>query len=141
MRRILVTADLHVQMSDPSRFTLRYDAGVLRSDLEGFILGRPVSFGVGRDKTCMLKVLSPWSDEVWEFRSREEKPGARVFGRFAGPDIFVATGMMDRADTDFRIEMRRCKAVWRQLFDTYPPHSSSDPHDYVTADLDDRRSH
>ncbi len=39
----------------------------------------------------LVKQLGPYKLEHWEFRCRRPKPSIRVFGRFAMPDVFVAT--------------------------------------------------
>lgn len=139
-RTVLLTHDLDQAFRNPDEFPIRYDAGVLRSDLEIFVNGGVITFATGREKKCLMKALDPLDEEVWEFRSRGEKPGARVFGRFALPDVFVATGMTDRDDMDFDVEIRRCKAAWRALFTTYPPFSGSSPSDYITRNLLDLRT-
>lgn len=39
----------------------------------------------------LMKQLKPEKFEHWEFRCRKPRPSIRVFGRFAVPDVFVAT--------------------------------------------------
>ena len=45
----------------------------------------------------LLKQLKPEKNEHWELRSRKPKPSIRVFGRFAMPDVFVATHLEMRS--------------------------------------------
>lgn len=139
-RRLLLPSEMNDQLRDPDKFPLRYELGRLQNDLERFVSGRPITFGVGKNKACMIKVLDDWDEEVWEIRSRATRPGVRVFGRFAAPNIFVATGMTDRAETDFDIEKRRCKSTWRKLFNTYPPLNGKKPSDYITHEIFDLRT-
>ena len=39
----------------------------------------------------LVKQLRDYKHEHWEFRCRKPRPSIRVFGRFAMPDVFVAT--------------------------------------------------
>ena len=39
----------------------------------------------------LIKHLLPKKFEHWELRSRKPRPSLRVFGRFAMPDVFIAT--------------------------------------------------
>ena len=45
----------------------------------------------------LVKQLQPPKFEHWEFRCRRPRPSIRVFGRFAMPDVFVATHPMPRS--------------------------------------------
>lgn len=141
VRRLLLTEELHRQLSDPEEFPLEYDLGTLRSDLERFVVGGRQTFGVGTNNACMIKILDQWNEEIWEIRSRGQKPGVRVFGRFALPDVFVATGVAARLELNFDVEKRRCAATWRQLFYDYEPFRGAHPSDYITRNLVDLRSH
>ncbi|MFD0850467.1 hypothetical protein [Sphingosinicella xenopeptidilytica] len=51
----------------------------------------------GRITEDLVKQLRPEKFEHWEFRCRKPKPSIRVFGRFAMPDVFVATHAQPRA--------------------------------------------
>lgn len=138
-RIIYVTEDLYGQISDTDDWPLAYPMVVLRADLDQFMSGGKLTFSVGRDRNCQIKILDPWCDEVWEIRSRGRKPGARVLGRFIGPDEFIALCWADRDQMDFAIEIRRCKAEWRKLFGTYLPMTGTDPSDYITSNIVDFR--
>ena len=67
----------------------------------------------------LLKQLEPGKLEHWEFRCRKPKPSIRVFGRFAGPDLFVATHLRPRAmlggmwSPQFEQEKLVCEDHWR----------------------------
>jgi hypothetical protein len=75
--------------------------------------------------------------EVWTLRSVRPKPSLRVFGRFAEPDVFIATHIVERSELGekdsegYRREILRCKSKWSQLF-TSPPHSGKSYNDYIT---------
>src|SRR3546814_10217702 len=109
--------------------SLAHRVGQLRYDFDHFSTGGPITVGYGSERTCMLKRLEPQSEEVWELRRRAPKPALRVFGRFAAPDVFIAPHMVRRDDLggwgslEWAAEIRTCKAIWRQLFHTFPPPS------------------
>jgi hypothetical protein len=115
--------------------------GLLQTDLDWFIAGELITVGYGKEDHCRMKPLDPQDEEVWEIRSRDPKPSIRVFGRFSEPDVFIATHMAWRSELgawgsqEWATEIRRCKAAWRQLFPTYPPHSGVNVHDYVTENV------
>lgn len=115
--------------------------GSLRADLDRFIEGAviPVAEKPFKGKTSYLKRLVPDSDEVWEIRSRDPKPGIRVFGRFARKDVFVALTWAERepllgpSSREWRIARVACKTEWRKLFPAYEPISSgANFHDYLS---------
>lgn len=140
-RRILAPPDLHARITQEASWPLKYRQATLLADLDHFLLGKPITFSTGRERTCRMKVLDPWTEEVWELRSRGEKPGARVLGRFAEPNCYIALCMEDRDELDFKTEIRRCKAEWRKVFHTFPPYSALSPSDYITVGLVDLRPH
>jgi hypothetical protein len=81
--------------------------------------------------------LFPGVDEVWEIRSRDPKPGLRIFGRFAERNVFVALNWSDRTSLgpqgsrEWATAIRTCKAEWRKLFATYEPISGMPLDDYA----------
>ncbi len=107
----------------------------LRADLDSFVEGRKVIAVAGHPfkggKKSDFKRLYKARDEVWEFRSRNPRPGIRIFGRFAAKDIFVAFGWAERPDLGgpqsraWRDAMVRCKTDWRNLFPAYDPFTGS----------------
>lgn len=115
------------------------DAGVVESldrwvrleaDLVHFVVG-------GKMNSKLLTQLDPPKFEHWEFRSVRPRPSIRVFGRFALPDVFVATHAIERAklkgkwDFTWEYEKLRCEDIWNEMF-TCPPFSGSHYTDYVT---------
>ncbi len=116
-------------------------AGGLRADLDMFTSGMVIS--VGQDpfkkrKNAYMSPLAPAIDQVWEIRSRDPKPGIRVFGQFSEKDVFVALTWGFRENLGgpgshkWRDTRERCKAEWRKLFSTYSPHTGKSPHDYIS---------
>lgn len=118
-----------------------YRVGQLRSDFDLFSAGDMVTVGYGKEATCFLKCLDPRQDEVWELRSRDPKPSVRVFGRFAMTNVLIATHMAWREDLkgwrsiEWAQEIRNCKTYWRQMFNTYPPHSGASINDYISTNV------
>ena len=115
----------------------QFRIGQLRRDFDRFSIGQLITVGYGREKSCFLKPLDPEDEQVWEIRSRDPKPSIRVFGRFACRDVFIATHKALRPNLgDDRIEwareIRRCKAIWRQVFPTFDPHSGDSIGDYLS---------
>jgi hypothetical protein len=85
--------------------------------------------------------LDSVQDEVWEIRSRDPKPGIRVFGRFAETDLFVALTWWWRSDLkgpkskQWRNAREGCKAEWQKLFPAYPAKSGTQINDYISAKI------
>lgn len=123
----------------------RLEAGRLRRKLDGIARGTRIIVGNRREKACDIKRLEPFSGEVWEIRERDD-PSIRIFFRFIERDCIATTNMRFvkdlfglrwlRKGIEFwpvwRAEIRRCKAIWRGLFVTYPPHSGDALNDYIS---------
>jgi hypothetical protein len=68
-----------------------------------------------------LKWLEPKKHEVWELVSKRPRPSLRVFGRFAMPDVFVATHVVERKQLkgkwslEFELEKIRTEEIWISL--------------------------
>lgn len=66
----------------------------------------------------LLKQLRDYKYEHWEFRCRRPRPSIRVFGRFAMPDVFVATHAAYRKklggmnSPEFEHEKLVCEEHW-----------------------------
>lgn len=143
-RCLYIERELHdaimQEATDPTGSTA-FRMGRLISDLDLFSTGERITVGYGAEKTCMMKHLDPRREEVWEIRSRDPKPSFRVFGRFAEPDVFIATNMARRdqlgalGSHEWADEVRRCKVIWRRLFPTYLPHTGESIHDYITENV------
>ena len=109
-----------------------------RAAIDTFIGGGWMSARMPPSKSvrAQIALLEPASDKVWEFRSRDPKPGVRIFGHFAEKDHFVAltVAFREQLDTeeDWRREIERCKRQWRTFFSSYKPMSGADVHEYAT---------
>lgn len=142
VRMIFVSPELYALVAGPwGDKEIEHRANRLRADFDMFITGSVISVGQDpykKKKNAYMSSLDPTEDEVWEIRSRDPKPGIRVFGRFTERDVFVALNWAHRdklggpQSREFRDERERCKAEWRKLFPSYAPHTGATPDDYIS---------
>jgi hypothetical protein len=117
-------------------------AGRLWADFDRFIEGRPITVALNspysKPKTTFMARIDPPEDDVIEIRSRDPKPGIRVFGRFADKDIYVALNweyrekLLGPQEREFDREREICKAKWRHFFHTYPSICGTQINEYFT---------
>jgi len=113
-----LTEELYLAISGPNPKDVERFAR-LEADLADFVTSPTLDPGY-------LKSLWPARDGVWAIRSVRPKPSIRVLGLFAAKDKFVATNFALRKklggfdSAQWRIEKRRAKTIWRQLFPSYP---------------------
>jgi hypothetical protein len=68
----------------------------------------------------LVKQLDPPKFEHWELRSRKPRPSLRVFGRFALPNVFIATHVVLRKELggkwSFPFEYHKlvCEQHWQE---------------------------
>jgi hypothetical protein len=146
-RKLFVSPNVHDLLNGPWDSTeLQIRLVKMRVLLEQFVGGNEF---VGRmppikNVRAMIALLSPRSEEVWEFRTSKENGGLRVIGRFADKDVFVATNwhrkeeVLDPATKVYdnqkvRDVSQHCRSEWQRLFPTYPPKSGETLHDYLSA--------
>lgn len=110
----------------------------LRADLESFASGGEISICVepfrARDED--LALLAKPEHGVWDYRSREPRPGLRLLGQFVGRDTFVALipatrsirdefiprgPLGDKDSREWRRAIRDCRSQFRSLFSPYKP--------------------
>lgn len=97
-------------------------------------------------REAQLGRLDPIEDSVFDFRSRE-KPGLRVFCRFAERNVLVAfvcaprsvkvswldkLPLGDRYSKHWKRAVRECKEQWSILFPKYDPVRGDNLNDYLT---------
>lgn len=103
----------------------------LNADIAHFV-------GNGYINWNLMKWLDPRRFEHWELRSVRPRPSIRVFGRFAAPDVFVATHAVERAllgakwDVRWEIEKLVCEDEWHLALGDEPPFSADDYTRYIT---------
>jgi hypothetical protein len=123
---------------DPSIATCM---GILRADLDRFLENGRIIVGHRRSRHAYMKRLDPGRDEVWEIRSRDPEPELRVFGRFAETDVFIGTACLSRdylgkdGSRQWRDEIVRCIADWRNLFPSLPPLSKRPLNEYISTNV------
>jgi hypothetical protein len=113
----------------------------MRALLESFLQGDlfTVRFPPAKNARVMIALLEPSADEVWEFRARRPH-NVRLFGRFAGRDLFIATNWRwrenlpnaDGIDDRWRDEILTSKATWNRLFPSYAPYNGTEINDYLS---------
>lgn len=65
-----------------------------------------------------IKQLDPYKYEHWELRSLRPRPSLRVFGRFAEPDVFIGTHVVERPilgekwSLNWKLEKLSCEQHW-----------------------------
>jgi hypothetical protein len=123
--------------------------GRLRGDLEAFVRGDVISLCLEpyKAESAYMGRLDEPMDEVWDIRSRDPKPGLRVFGRFADRDVFVALlcsprsvpipqserlPLRDRASAEWKQAVKETQAEWRKLFHSYKP-IHGETHDFYAS--------
>lgn len=118
-----------------------YRCGKLWADFDRFVEGRLISVALDtpykKPKSTYLSRLDPGRDEVWEIRSRDPRPGIRVFGRFAERDRLIVFNWGYRYDLggpsslEFKREILKCKSEWRNLFPSYDPITGTTVNAYI----------
>lgn len=109
----------------------------LQADLDMFLTSTTID-------PQYLYGLTPISDGVWEIRSKRPRPSIRVFGLFSSKDTFIATHYKERAglggwnSAEWKIEIRRSLAIWRQLFPAYQPINSDDINQLISGAIDEQ---
>ncbi len=138
LRSLYLTPELHEEVfrsrADDKEIE-RYAR--LQADLEVFITSETLD-------PKYLYGLSPASEGIWEIRSVRPRPSIRVFGMFAVKDRFIATHSALRnplggwKSWDWAVEIRRTKAIWRNLFPSHGPITSTDMNELITGALNER---
>ena len=137
MRFVFVTKEVREALYGPwddLEREVRYNR--MRAVVDAFVAGArmAVRYPPSRSAKAQIALLDPAADQVWEFRSREPRPGVRLFGSFLEPNTFVAlfTELRENIDDDFLKEKERCKREWRRFFPAYRPFSGGSLNSYVT---------
>lgn len=112
----------------------------LLGNLEEFLKGDllAVSLTPYEHETAYMGRLDRPIDEVWDIRSRAQKPGMRVLGRFSEQDTFVALHWGLRKDFEDRrawgLAIAETKKRWNQLLSPHEPpfYGEDDVNAYLT---------
>jgi hypothetical protein len=103
----------------------------LEADISHYVAGGYVNW-------AFMKWLDPHKYEHWELRSVRPKPSLRVFGRFACPDVFIAThcherkGLRQKWSINWEIEKLTCEDHWRVAVGDLVPFSAAEYESYLT---------
>ena len=140
VRDLFVSDDVRDAVMSPwpdNRDGLRLSG--FRGDLDAFTAGDV--FSVSEDPfrkhgNAMLARVDPVSDEVWDFRSTDPRPGIRCFGAFGGKDFFIALTWDYRENldepSDWVDEIENCKRKWSELFGALPRFRGDSLDEYIS---------
>jgi hypothetical protein len=122
--------------------------GRLKADLEAFVLGHEITMCmVPREhKPAYMGLLEPPDKGTWDIRSRDPRPGIRVFGAFADRDIFVALHWMPRSkpipgfdkkplmddELNWQVAMIEAEGRWNGALPGLTPKIGGIPSDYLS---------
>ena len=145
-RTVLVSSALS---SICSAATSESRIGRLLANLQDVVTGGHVtlSFQPFKHKNATFGILYPAVEATWELRSRDPKPGLRVFGRFADWDTFVAVDwwprskplegfakqpLGDRNSAEYRAAQMAVEQFWNAHLAAVTPVSGDKCSDYVS---------
>lgn len=122
--------------------------GRLKADLESFILGHEITLCMEprKHRSAYMGLLEPTSKGTWDIRSRDPRPGIRVFGAFADRDIFVALHWMPRSkplpdfdkfplrgnENETQFAMIEAETRWSHALPGLSPKTGGTPDDYFS---------
>lgn len=123
--------------------------GRLRADLERFVIGGAITMSLHprEHRTAYMGLLEPPRRGIFDIRSRDPKPGIRVFGGFPRKDVFAAMHYEFRskapdwsakepiAGNEHRWQwaIHECETRWKKVF-SQPPLTGAQPSDFITTD-------
>lgn len=138
LRSMYLDAELHREIysdRDDDKEIERF--AKLQADLDMFLTSERID-------PKHLFGLTPITDGVWEIRSTRPKPSIRVFGLFSNKDTFIATHYIERIglggwnSNEWKTEIRRALAIWRQLFPAYDCLNSDDIDSLITGSINEQ---
>jgi|SRR5271155_1715753 len=140
-RIIYASSDIHALVIDSwSDRAQEFRWGYVRADLESFVQDPWITVAADsrRAGSCYMARLHPPSDETWDIRCRDPKPGIRILGRFALKDVFIALTWEERLplrkfeSTEWKQAIARCILEWNRRFWSQPL-TGSYPDDYLSG--------
>ena len=129
-------------------------AGRLRADLENYVRGQNITLCLipRKAKLSDFGLLEPTSKCVWDYRSRDPRPGLRLLGHFVDVDKFVALTWWPRSvavdwsnkaplgdqvskteDRRWRDAITECTEKWFEILPNSIPISGEKAEKYVTG--------
>ena len=121
--------------------------GRLKGDFESFVKGEHMALSMTpfEHKTAFMGLMDPITDGTWEIRSRDPKPGLRVFGKFACTDTFVALSweprsvrfgrkspLGDRHSQEYEFALIEANERWNAALPNLAPLTGGNYRDYVS---------
>jgi hypothetical protein len=150
-RDLFLSVELMTLLDGQHRFAeMKRRMAYLRANLLGFVQGNWINaclIPYKAQRAHMARLDRPL-DEVWDYRSGQDKPALRVFGRFAAVDTFVAFTCYPRSkplrgldrpvlggrDSEvWTHAINECKREWHKVFPTYDAIHKDDIHEYISA--------
>jgi len=147
VRELYLSKDIFSRIDGPWE-DISYERrfGRLRADLERFVTGGHIVACLVpyKAKTAYMGKLD--AEEIWDIRSQDPRPGLRVFGRFAGRDVFIGLGWAPRSrdwagknplgprdSQEWKVEIAQCKREWHRLLHPYRPLEGNELGDYLSG--------
>jgi hypothetical protein len=115
-----------------------YRLSKFRAVLDDFLAGGRVSVAENpfkKPSDALLARVCPTTDDVWDIRCIDPKPGIRCLGCFSEKDTFVALTWNYREDfcpEDWATEIGRCKTEWSSLFNPHRPFHGAHLDEYLS---------
>ena len=146
VRSILLHPQLEAQLSEQAGEWGRR-VGRLQGDLESFVRGQHIALSMTpfEHKSAFMGLMDPPADGTWEIRSRDPRPGLRVFGKFPCVDTFVALSweprsvhfggkrpLGDRNSLEYQSACRQANELWKAALPNVVPLTGGTYHDYVS---------
>ena len=137
-----LAADIREQVEEWGRHV-----GRLRGDLESFVKGQHISLSMTpfEHRVAYMGLMDPIADGIWEIRSRDPKPGLRVFGKFPCADMFVALSwnprsvrlgrkkpLGDRRSVEYQLALIETNERWNVALPGLAPLTGGNYRDYVS---------
>lgn len=114
------------------------------TDFNRFARGEDITVGddpFRKDMNAFMARTYAPQDGIFDIRSRDPKPGLRVFGAFSEPDTFVALtwgyrrDLGDSTDGRFRQAVLSAIGAWDRRFPNCHPFYSENLDDHITFNL------
>lgn len=105
--------------------------GRLQADIALFVEGGFINWE-------LMKWLDPHKFEHWTLKSVRPRPSLRVFGRFAQPDVFVGTHVVERTplkrkwSIEWELQKLICEERWKEVLGVQAPFHAEHYEDYIT---------
>lgn len=138
-----MTAPFAAKFDNPnSAVNLLVGRGPIEAALMAWTLGDYLPDN-GAGEAGFIKRLERPPPEIWEIRVTHPAAQARIFGRFAEQDTFIATDMNTRSllgrkgSQNWKQACASCAADWTALFPTNPPFQGNVVADYISENCDD----